>query len=145
MILSPEGMSKREKLILTGMYLSKFDSVGLEQLGFWSFTEAYNVIGYALGSQPASIKNYRDEFDPFFPNQRKGWRNRQTRGYCLKVFEEYKNLGSELFTGLIKSFVGYDENIRSEIQDKEDGCQGRSKTRPLGRSESRPVVAGSGC
>jgi DNA replication protein DnaC len=26
-----------------------------------------------------------------------------------------------------------------------DDCQGRSKTRPLGRSESRPVVAGSGC
>jgi len=25
------------------------------------------------------------------------------------------------------------------------GCQGRSKTRPLGRSKSRPVVASSGC
>jgi hypothetical protein len=36
----------------------------LKELSFESFVEAFNVIGYALGSKPASIKNYRDEFDP---------------------------------------------------------------------------------
>lgn len=66
------NLTVRRKLILSGLYLSKFDSEGLKSLGFDSFTEAFNVIGYALGSQPASIKNYRDEFDPLFPNRRKG-------------------------------------------------------------------------
>jgi hypothetical protein len=124
MILDPERIANRERLILTGLYLAKYDSAGVRRLGFRSFAEAYNVIGYALGSQPASIKNYRDEFDPFFPNQRKGWHKRPIRAYCLKVFEEYKSLDVELFTGLIKSFVGYDENVRSEIE----GSEGREES-----------------
>ncbi len=58
--------------MLAGLYLSKFDALGLKRLGFKSFAEAFNVIGYAVGAPPASIKNYRDEFDPLFPNRRKG-------------------------------------------------------------------------
>jgi hypothetical protein len=127
MILSPDRIANRTKLILTGLYLAKYDSVGLRRLGFRSFAEAFNVIGYALGSQPASIKNYRDEFDPLFPNDRKGWHKRPIRDYCLRVFEEYKSLDVELFTGLIKSFVGYDENSLSgthETEGKEERASG---------------------
>ena len=116
MILNPDRIANRTKLILAGLYLAKYDSVGLKRLGFHSFAEAFNVIGYALGSKPASIKNYRDEFDPLFPNQRQGWHKRPIRDYCLKVYEECKSLDFELFNGLIESFVGYDENIQSEVQ-----------------------------
>jgi hypothetical protein len=116
MELSPERIATREKLILAGLYLSKYDSLGLKRLGFDSFVEAFNVIGYALGSKPASIKNYRDEFDPLFPNRRKGWHKRETRNYCMKIFDEYKSLDLESFTGLVKSLVGYDENAWSELQ-----------------------------
>src|SRR6266403_5328861 len=116
MELSSQSIPTREKLILVGLYLSKYDSLGLKRLGFGSFVEAFNVIGYAMGSKPASIKNYRDEFDPLFPNRRKGWHKRPTRAYCLKVFKVYKHLDVESFTGLIKSFVGYDENLWSEVQ-----------------------------
>ena len=120
MLLNPQRIPTREKLILTGLFLSKYDSAGLKRLGFENFVEAFNVIGYALGSKPASIKNYRDEFDPLFPNARKGWYKRPTRGYCRKVFEEYKDLDLESFTGLVKSFTGYDENAWSELQTKEE-------------------------
>lgn len=116
MILDSKSIGSREKLILAGMYLSKYDSIGLRKLGFESFVEAFNVFGYAMGSKPASIKNYRDELDPLFPNRRKGWHKRPIRDHCRKVFEEYKNLDVDSFTGLVKSFVGYDENIWSEIQ-----------------------------
>jgi hypothetical protein len=118
MELSSQRIASREKLILVGLYLSKYDSLGLKRLGFESFVEAFNVIGYAMGSKPASLKNYRDEFDPLFPNRRKGWHKRETRSYCLKVYEEYKNLDLDSFTGLVESFVGYDENARSEVQRK---------------------------
>jgi len=101
------------------MYLSKFDSLGLKRLGFESFAEAFNVIGYAMGSRPASVKNYRDEFDPLFPNRRKGWHKRPVRDYCLRVFEEYQGLGLEPFAGLVESFVGYDENVWSGVQARE--------------------------
>src|ERR1700674_1815451 len=118
MVLTSQQIAPRDKLILAGLYLSKYDSLGLKELGFESFKEAFNVIGYAMGSQPASIKNYRDEFDPLFPNRRKGWHKRPTRDYCLKVLEKYKSLDLESFTGLVKSFVGYDENEWSEVQAK---------------------------
>jgi hypothetical protein len=112
---SRADISTREKLILAGLYLSKYDALGLKKLGFDSFVEAFNVIGYALGSKPASVKNYRDEFDPRFPNARKGWHKRDTRDYCLAVLEKYKSLDFESFTGLVGSFFGYDKKIDSEI------------------------------
>jgi hypothetical protein len=120
------NMSTREKLILAGLYLSKYDAAGLIKLGFDSFQEAFNVIGFALGSKPASIKNYRDEFDPLFPNQRMGWHKRQTRDYCLAVFEQYKGLDFEAFTGLVRSFFGYDENVESAIISPEPQADGES-------------------
>ena len=126
MILNPQLIATREKLVLVGLYLSKYDSVGLKRLGLETFTEAFNVIGYAMGSRPASIKNYRDEFDPIFPNRRKGWHKRQIRDYCLKVLEEYKDLDLESFTGLVKSLFGYDENFWSEVQAKDDREEGES-------------------
>ncbi|MDR3716048.1 MAG: DUF3883 domain-containing protein [Puia sp.] len=126
MILNPDRIETREKLILAGIYLSKYGALGLKKLGFRTYAEAYNVVGYALGSRPTSIKNYRDEFDPIFPNSRKGWHKRETREYCKKVLDEYGGLDLESFTGLIKSFVGYDENIWSTVESKEDEQKVRS-------------------
>jgi len=120
MNLDPQKIPTREKLILAGLYLSKYDAAGYKKLGFEGFVEAFNVIGYALGSKPASVKNYRDEFDPLFSNRRKGWHKRPRREYCLNVFDEYKDLDLATFTGLIKSFVGYDENALSESHPKDE-------------------------
>src|ERR1051326_5726952 len=126
MVLNPQRIGTRDKSILAGLYLSKYDSAGLKELGFENFVEAFNVIGYALGAKPMSIKNYRDEFDPLFPNRRKGWHRRPRREHCLKVFKEYKSLDFEAFTGLVKSFVGYDENAWSVVRVKEDKDDGES-------------------
>lgn len=101
----PKRFTKRDKLILTGLYLSKFDVPGLKPLGFSSFVEAFNVIGFALGSKPASIKNYRDEFDPVFPNKRKGWHKRPMRDYCKQIYEKYKSFSLQEFSGMIKKLT----------------------------------------
>ena len=120
MVLNASRIPMREQLILAGLYLSKYDSIALKELGFASFVEAFNVIGYAMRARPASIKNYRDEFDPLFPNRRKGWHKRPVRNYCLKVFENYGDLDLESFTDLIKSFVRYDGNVWSPAPEKEE-------------------------
>ncbi len=119
-------LTTRQKLILSGLYLSKYDALGLKKLGFESFIEAFNVIGYGLGSRPASIKNYRDEFDPLFSNPRMGWHKRPTREYRRAVFEEFNGLDFESFTGLIKSFFGYDDNLLSETLPVEQPQEGAS-------------------
>lgn len=119
-------LTVRQKLILSGLYLSKFDSLGLNRLGFDNFVEAFNVIGYALGSRPASIKNYRDEFDPFFPNQRKGWHKRPTREYCRDIYEHFGGLDLAEFTGLVRSFFDFNNSLPIEDAEAEEQGDGAS-------------------
>ncbi len=121
MLLNPNQIGTREKQVLSGLFLSKFDDQALAALGFNSFTEAFNALGYGLGGRPASIKNYRDEFDPLFPNLRHGWRNRKRREYCMKLEREYRELSLEEFARLVSSFVGTADSIgRSQQEDQED-------------------------
>ena len=84
-------MKIRDKAIITGLYLSKYSKVGLKESGFASFQEAFNILGFSLGIKPNSIKNYRDEFDPLFPNNRMGWHNRPIRDYCKYFYDEFFN------------------------------------------------------
>ena len=110
----------RDKSILVGLYLAKFDDIGLQSLGFASFTEAFNVIGFALGVAPRSIKNYRDEFDPLFPNKRRGWHKRQTREYCKNIYDAFQTLDLVEFTSMIKNLVykNYDLDLLTEEVEK---------------------------
>lgn len=111
-----ENLSLREKAILAGLYLAKFDKYGLENLGFNSFVEAYNVIGFGLETKPMSIKNYRDEFDPYFPNKRQGWHNRPMRDYVKELFDKFNMLDLTDFTVLMKKivYINYDIEVLSE-------------------------------
>lgn len=112
-----EEIENREQMILAGLYLSKFDNAGLEKLGFSSFQEAFNVIGYALNGKPASIKNYRDEFDPYFNNKRKGWHNRELREYCKKVLDLGKDLNFDDFSKIISGLLVNDYELKTEINN----------------------------
>ncbi len=90
---------------MIGLFLSKFDIEGVALLGFGGFTEAFNTLGYAIGAKPASLKNYRDEFDPLFPNPRKGWHKRKLRDYCKVIYDEYNAWEISGFSEFIKSIV----------------------------------------
>jgi hypothetical protein len=109
--------SSCDKAILIGLYLSKFDNMALNELGFDGFMQAYNTLGYSIGAKPYSIKNYRDEFDPYFPNQRQGWRNRKLREYCKKFLDEFRYLDFAVFTDLIKSFVLQNYDVEKIIKN----------------------------
>jgi hypothetical protein len=95
----------RERQMLAGLFLSKFSREGLDQLGFKSFAEAYNAIGYALGGKPSSIKNYMQEFDPLFPNGRKGWHGRELRDHCRETYERFGGVSLEDFARLLSSLL----------------------------------------
>ena len=84
MTINFENLDKRDKAVLMGLFLSRFDKLALESFGFTGFRQAYNVLGLSIGFTPKSIQNYRDEFDPYFPNERKGWHKRDLRDYCKK-------------------------------------------------------------
>jgi hypothetical protein len=72
MLLNPQRIATREKLILAGLYLSKYDSAGLKKLGFESFVEAFNVIGYAPGAKPRLCQELSRRIRPLVPKPEKG-------------------------------------------------------------------------
>lgn len=98
-------MNHRDRQILCGLFLSKFDRDGLAYLGFDGFTEAFNVLGYSLQAKPASIKNYRDELDPCFPNARMGWHKRSLREHCQRILDAHREDSIEELGELIKGFL----------------------------------------
>ncbi|EPI9981163.1 DUF3883 domain-containing protein [Campylobacter upsaliensis] len=107
------AIKNRDKLIICGLFLAKFDTLAYKSLGFSSFMEAFNVLGFALQGKPSNIKNYRDEFDPYFDNARKGWQ-RDLRAYTKIIFEKYQNMEFEAFKNLISSFLieNYEEKLQ---------------------------------
>lgn len=92
-------------MILAGLFLSKFDKEGLEYLGFSSFTEAYNGMGYAVGGKPTSIKNYMQEFDPVFPNSRLGRHKRPMRDHCQAILEQFGGLPIKQLASVLRPIL----------------------------------------
>lgn len=99
------SLTQRDKAILMGLFLSRFDQKALDVFGFTTFKEAFNVLGYSVKAPPSSIKNYRDEFDRFFPNPRKGWHNRPFREIYREIMDMVGNLSFDEFYKLINSFI----------------------------------------
>ena len=102
-----EMLIKNKKMMLAGMFLSKFDRKGLAALGFNTLSEAYNSFAYAVGGKPSSVKLYMQEFDPYFTNSRTGWKNRDIRPSRQAFIEEYGKLELQEFLEMIKvQFAG---------------------------------------
>ena len=99
------NMAVREKAILVGLYLAKFDVKGLQQLGFTGPVMAFNIFGAALGVKPLSVRGYRDEFDPVFPNPRVGRVSRPMRPYCQAVLTEFGDLPLASFSDLLRQML----------------------------------------
>lgn len=115
-----KAVSQRERLMLAGLFLSKFSKEGLRHLGFETFAEAYNAMGYALGGKPTSIKNYMQEFDPLFPNGRKGWHGREMRAHCREAFEQFGSLPLPQFARLLKPLLFPDDKtLPDELEELE--------------------------
>lgn len=100
-----KAFGQRDRLMLAGLFLSKFDREGLGQLGFSSFSEAFNAMGYALGGKPTSIKNYMQEFDPLFPNKRQGWHKRPMRDHCRLAYERFGQIPLAEFSKLLSPLL----------------------------------------
>ena len=63
--------------MVCGYYLSRFDVAAYQRLGHGSQRATHDALAAALDVQSASIKNWRDEFDPVHDNDRQGWHRRE--------------------------------------------------------------------
>lgn len=105
--------------LLLAYYISRLDREAISNLGYSGFTEAFQKLGKLIGDKPNNIKNMRDEFDPYFPNTRAGWYQREMSPSRKEIFDKYENVPDEQLTKIVLSMVNsYKENgmkTREEI------------------------------
>lgn len=138
------------KEMLAGLFLSKFNTkdnkAGLRRLGYATLREAYKGLAELVGGNPLSVRNYRDEFDPVFPNGRNGYNMRKmhpTRKAMLDQFgwmelEEMAELLEEQFLGAEKFAKALDEVLNSSSS----GIEVAEKARRVKVSDVRHFCSG---
>lgn len=85
-------MENNRKLgLYVSYYLARFDEQAYLNLGIGNQRETHIKIGELLSVKPATIKNWRDEFDPLF-GHRAGWYQRPMTQSRAKVAQALENL-----------------------------------------------------
>lgn len=97
--------SKLGKSLTAAYYLSRVNKKALQELGYKSFNDAFKDIAEKLEQKPSTIKNMRDEFDPYFDNGRRGWYQRELRASRKDIFEINKNLTDDELTEKVKKML----------------------------------------
>lgn len=95
---------ENECALVIAYYLSKFDTEGLERLGYNHFNTAFQDVGQRLGVNPNSVKNMRDEFDSLHLHRR-GWHQRPLRPSREAVVEAFEHLSEPAFRSVVKDLV----------------------------------------
>lgn len=112
-------MEENSKLaLIVAYYLSKFDRRALDTLQFESFRQAFNEIGKKLLVKPNSIKNMRDEFDPFHQNNRVGWYQRELRSSRLEVMEKYSSMSEKALEIIVREILKMNKDINEGLDQK---------------------------
>ncbi len=102
--------------MVVAFFLSKFGENSLGRLGFRSYKQAFEETGQVLGINPNSVKNWRDEFDPYYDNGRKGWYQREIRPSRLKVIATFDSLGEDALLAVVLDIVHHDRRQKIETE-----------------------------
>lgn len=109
---------KTEDALTVAYYLSRANKDALQALGFKKFTEAFKQLSKVLEQKPSTIKNMRDEFDPYFDNGRVGWYQKPLQGSRKEVFDKYANVSDSDLLVVVKDIINsYSENKNEPEND----------------------------
>ena len=122
-----DRLKARDKTIdslTVAYYLSRVDKEALKELGYQSYAEAFKRLAIILKQKEATIKNMRDEFDPYFDNGRKGWYKRDLRGTRKEVFDMYSSVSDRELKEVVKEILSL---YSGKIEMKEEPPHTRIK------------------
>lgn len=101
-------------------YLARFNDKAYSNLGYGSQGDTHIKVGEILGVKPATIKNWRDEFDPLF-GHRAGWYQRPMSRSRLAVVNALADLDESTIYELVKDILSkYYQLEDSEIKQLEN-------------------------
>ena len=98
-------MENNRKLgLYVSYYLSRFDEVAYQKLGFGNMLETHNKIGELLSVKPHPVKNWRDEFDPLF-GHRVGWHQKPMNPSRIRVAQALEGLDECQIRSIVKDIL----------------------------------------
>ncbi|OYV74328.1 MAG: hypothetical protein B7Z74_02485 [Deltaproteobacteria bacterium 21-66-5] len=113
--------SRRQRLetaaIVVGYAMSRLDERFLQSQGVRTWKTAFERAAKALRVAPTSLKNLRDEFDPFHDNARKGWRHRPLRQSRQRVMGDLCEVSDDALIESVNRLLGRDETATEELLD----------------------------
>lgn len=104
-----------EILNLLGYGLAKFDNAFIKEFGFKTKTSFFEYfVEYGIADTASVVKNRMDLFDPFFPNNRKGWWQKGDAYIHRKLLIDnlFGNEGAKGYADIVKLYLK--ENYKME-------------------------------
>jgi len=101
--------------IIVGYAMSRLDTRYLDAQGIRTWKAAFERGAKALGVAVASLKNLRDEFDPFHDNERKGWRHRALRPSRQRVMGDLSGMNDDALIECLNRILNHDETATEEL------------------------------
>ncbi len=133
-----DELRRHESLILA-YFLSRCNERALSALSCKNYREAFDKVGVMLNQKPSTIKNMRDEFDPYFDNGRAGWHQRQLRNSRKDVFDSCKNLNDDELIALVYKIVdSHTEPIQKSGKTIRENASSAAETK-----RARIVIGGA--
>lgn len=80
-----------ENFIFISYYLSRFNEEAIRNLGYQTWKHAFEDLSEKLKINKHTIKNWRDEFDPFH-GHRAGWHQRSPRKLITHILSQFEQL-----------------------------------------------------
>ena len=95
-------------MLVVGYAMSRLDDRYLRARGQKTWKEAFEEASGAFSVPVTSIRNVRDEFDPYHDNPRRGWWNRPMQPSRLRVLEDLRDVSAEALLVLVGQLVARD-------------------------------------
>lgn len=105
-----EMPENRKKGLIISFYLSKFDDIAYNNLGFGSQAKTHEQIGQILNIKSRTIQNWRDEFDPYETNTRVGWYQHPLLPSRAAVKDQFDGIEEYSFRKIVKNFLNEENN-----------------------------------
>ena len=121
-----------EILNLIGYGLSKFDNAFINEFGLTTKSSFYEYcVSLELADTGSTIKNRMDLFDPFFPNERKGWWQKGNTYIHRKHFID--NLFGDV------DVIEYSEIVKMYLQENFKNFTTTTTLKPIIKSRFRKL------
>lgn len=103
--------------LVVGYAMSRLDTEYFRYREVRNWRAAYDEASRALDVRAISIRNLRDEFDPFHANSRRGWHKRKIHPSRQRVLEDLRDLSNDALMALVERILLRDEEATAEAVD----------------------------